>query len=164
MEIEIMTEGEGLVDVEALKVSHGGSLNEVIAIVAKRGGYAGEEAFIFVEDEDQPLDITIAVVTADSAKRVHHVHRLKEIEVVVFYGGQQISHKFAPSARVQKVLRWAVGPRGFKNIDPAIVPEMELTIHGQTESLPHKAHIGRFVKHPHGALKLDLTRPVIPNG
>ena len=77
---------------------------------------------------------------------------------------QQIRRRFRPAARVQRVLDWAVGPDGFKGIDPPIVPEMELALHGTTTALPKNAHIGRFVRHHEPCLKLDLIRGVIPNG
>ena len=163
MQIEVLVDGEGLADVAAISLPHGAPGRELIAAVAARGGFPAEEAFLFVEDEDEELDIAVLVVDERLSGRVHHVHRAKWIEVEVFYMGNDKKKEFRPAARVQRVLDWAVGPHGF-NIDPTIAPEMELALHGHTEALPKNAHIGRFVHHPHHGLALDLIRGVVPNG
>ncbi len=163
MEIDVLVEGEGLADVETVRLPHGAQVRELIAVVARKGGYPAEEALLFVEDGDEPLDLAVLVVDERMGERIHHVHRARQIEVTVFYMAGQKSKTFRPATRVQQVLDWAVGPNGFK-IDPSIAPEMELAIHGQTTPLPKNAHIGRFVHHPEHKLALDLIRGVVPNG
>lgn len=163
MTLEVFVEGEGLTEVELIELPDNASRRSIVEFVAKKSGFAPAEGFLFPEDEDEPLDLATPLVEADLHGRIHHVHRLRTIEVTVFYGGREIERAFSPATRVGRVLEWAVGPRGFK-IDPAIAPEMELALHGQTEALPKKAHIGRFVRPPHKKLKLDLIRGVIPNG
>jgi hypothetical protein len=162
MEIEIIVEGEGLPDIETIRIEEGGSGREIVAAVAVRGGFPAEEGLLFLEDGDEPLDIAIIVAEENSGK-VHHVHRARHVEVSVFYQGRQIEKRFSPSTRVQRVLDWAVGPHGFK-IDPAIAPEMELALHGTTKALPKEAHIGRYLHHPQQHLSFDLIRGVVPNG
>jgi hypothetical protein len=162
MEIEILVEGEGLVDVESIRVPAGTAAREIVAIVAGKGGFAVEEALLFAEDGDEPVDLTV-IIDERFVGKVHHVHRARRVEVVVFYKEKDHERQFSPSARVQRVLDWAVGPEGFK-IDPAIAPEMELALHDQTKALPKSAHIGRFVHHGVHRLELDLIRGVVPNG
>jgi hypothetical protein len=152
-EIEILVEGEGLAEVEAIRIPVGSAASEIVAAVAVKGGFPVEGAILFVEDCDEPIDLAIVVVDEDVSGKVHHVHRARKIEVGVF----------APSTRVQRVLDWAVSRDGF-NIDPAVAPEMELALHGQTKPLPKSAHIGRYVRHPHCELDFDLIRGVVPNG
>jgi hypothetical protein len=162
MEIDVLVEGEGLADVETVRLPHGAQVRELIAIVARKGGFPAEEALLFVEDGDEPLDLAV-LVDELTGERIHHVHRARQIEVTVFYMAGEKNKTFRPAARVQQVLDWAVSPKGFK-IDPSIAPEMELAIHGQTTPLPKNAHIGRFVHHPEHKLALDLIRGVVPNG
>jgi hypothetical protein len=163
MEIEVILEGEGLADVEAIRIPEGSLAQEIVAAVARKGGFPAAEGVLFVEDGEEPLDLAVVMTTEQVSGKVHHVHRVRKIEVGVFYQGQRKEKKFPPSARVQRVLDWAVGKDGF-NIDPAIAPEMELAIHGQTKALPKNAHIGRYIRHPHCALDFDLIRGVVPNG
>lgn len=163
MDIEIMVEGEGLADVESVKIPEGSPAREIVAAVAAKGGFRVEEGLLFVEDVEGPIDLAAVIVAESVRSTVHHVHRARMIEVTVFYQDREIGKRFPPSARVLRVLDWAVSPEGF-NIDSAIAPEMELALHGQTKPLPKNAHIGRYVKHPHDEVAFDLIRGVVPNG
>jgi hypothetical protein len=162
MEIEVLVEGENLPDVEAIRLPVGSAAREIVALVAAKGGFPAEEAVLFLEDGDNPLDLALVLVEEQVRGKVHHVHRARQVDVTVFYLAGQKEKRFPPSARIQRVLDWAVGPEGFR-IDPAIAPEMVLAKHGTTTALPKNAHIGRFVTQPH-SLKLDLIRGVVPNG
>jgi hypothetical protein len=163
MDIEVMVEGEGLTEVETIRIPEGSVAREIAKVVAVKGGFPVEEAILFIEDCEEPIDLAVVVVEEEVGGRVHHVHRARRIDVAVFYQSHQIDKRFAPSTRVQRVLDWAVGPDGFK-IDPAIAPEMELALYGQTTALPKNAHIGRYIRHPHHELAFDLIRGIVPNG
>ena len=163
MNFEILIEGEGIEEVQAIEILDGSTAREIIATLALKGGFPAEEANLFVEDEEQPLELDYVIGESSIRGKVHHIHRARHIEVTVYYQGQQKDRRFSPSVRIQRVLDWAVGSKGFA-IDPIIAPEMELSQHGQTAALPKNAHIGRFVSHPHKSLLLDLIRGVIPNG
>jgi hypothetical protein len=162
VEVEIIVEGEGLAEVEIIRIEEGSAGREIVAAVAVRGGFPAEEGFLFLEDSEEPLDVEV-IVGEENTGRVHHVHRVRHIEVSVFYQDRRIEKRFSPATRVQRVLDWAVGPRGF-NIDKAIAPEMELALHGSNITVPKDAHIGRFLRHPEHCLSFDLIRGVVPNG
>jgi hypothetical protein len=163
MDIEVIVEGEGLSEVETIRIPRGGAAREIVVAVAAKGGFPAEEGILFVEDSDDPLDPALVVVEETLARKVHHVHRARHVEVAVYYQGRHIEKRFSPSTRVQRVLDWAVGPHGF-NIDRTIAPEMELALHGKTTALPKDAHIGRYIRHPHRELAFDLIRGIVPNG
>ena len=163
MEIEILVEGEGLEDIEAITVPIGSSARVIVEVIAAKAGFAADEALLFVEDGDEPLDLKLVVIDETTSKRIHHVHRSPHVEVVTFYKNSSIHRRFRPSARVQRVLDWVVGPDGFK-IDSQIAPEMELALHDKITPLPKSAHIGRFIRHHQHMLELDLVRGVVPNG
>jgi hypothetical protein len=162
MNIEIPIEGEGLADVELVAVETGSALEVLVIAVSAKTGIAVEELFIFEEDADEPLGLDL-VIEEVRAGVTHHVHRARRIEITVNYLGLSPSKDFPPSARVQTVLDWAVRVPEFK-IDATIAPEMELALAGETKELPKRAHIGRYVKHPHHRLDLDVIRGVILNG
>jgi hypothetical protein len=163
MDIEIMAEGEGLAEVEEIRIPEGSPARVIVAAIAAKGGYATEDALLFVEDCDEPLDLAIILSHDERERKVHHVHRALKIEVAVYYQSRHVTRHFPPSARVQRVLDWAVGRDGF-NIDPVIAPEMELAFQSTGTALPKNAHIGRYVRHPHHKLALDLIRGIVPNG
>jgi hypothetical protein len=157
--LTILVEGENLTEVIAITVRPDAVGHDVITQVAVIANFHPDAGHLFCEDGDGPLDPTAPV----HHDRIHHVHRAEAIEVTVSYMSGEHKKSFPPSTRVQRVLDWAVGPHGFA-IDPSIAPEMELNEVGQPTPLPKSAHIGRFVKHPHHKLHLDLTRGVVPNG
>ena len=163
MYIEIIVEGEGLAEVEIVRIPAGSTAREVVAAVASKSGFPTEEGYLSLEDAEEPLDLATVITEETTGGKVHHVHRVLKIDAIVFYQGHQMDKHFPPSARVQRVLDWAVGPDGFK-IDPVIAPEMELALHGQTTALPKNAHIGRYVRHPHHQVAFDLIRGQVPNG
>jgi hypothetical protein len=160
--VEIIVEGEGLLDVATIGVEEGSTGREIVAAVAVKGGFPAEEALLFIEDCEEPLDLNLIVAT-ENIGRVHHVHRARHIEVSVFYQCRQIGKRFSPATRVQRVLDWVVSPQGL-NIDKTIAPEMELALHGSTAALPKDAHIGRYLRYPQHCLSFDLIRGVVPNG
>jgi hypothetical protein len=168
-DIEVMVEGEGLADVEIIRIPQGRTAREIVAAVALKGGFPAEEAVLLIEDSDQPVDLAIVLTEDTTGGKVHHVHRAKQVALTVFYKHLEKEKHFPPSARVQRVLDWAVSKDGF-NIDPTIAPDMELALHDekipddQKQPLPKNPHIGRYVHHPHHCLALDLIRGKVPNG
>lgn len=163
MEIDVLLEGEGATEVEVIQIVPGVERRVIVEEFARRRGFVGEAAFLFLEDEDAPLDLGCLVTETEDAPRVHHVHRVGRIDVTIYYKGEHKSKEFSPATRIQSVLDWAVGLHGYA-LDPTIAPEMELALHGQETPLPKNAHIGRFVRHPDESLSLDLVRGVVPNG
>lgn len=163
MSTQLLVDGEGFADLEIVAIEHDILAKDFLELIAARRGWRAEEAFLFIEDEDQPICATELLEIEVAPRNVHHVHRRQSVMVTVRYKNLEKQHEFAPSARVQRVLDWAVGEHGFR-IDPTIAPEMELAIHGTEEALSKGAHIGRFVAHHHAELELDLIRGVVPNG
>jgi hypothetical protein len=163
MDIQILAEGEGLSDATLFILPDGSTAGSIIAAISAKTGIPASESLLFAEDGTEPISATEVAVSKESAHGLFHVHRARQIAVTVNYSGGSKEKEFTPATRVQVVLDWAVGRDGF-NIDPAIAPEMELALQGQTTPLPRQAHIGRFVRHPAHELKLDLIRGVIPNG
>lgn len=163
MDIEVLTEGEGLADVESVALPAGALAGKLIEAVAAKAGYPATEALLFAEDEAEPVATETPMTTELVSGRVYHVHRARKVDVSVSYKADSKNKGFPPSSRFQTILDWVTGPDGFA-IDPAIAPEMELAIHGETTPLPKSAHIGRYVNHPENTLALDLIRGVVPNG
>ena len=161
LSVEVLAEGEGLETVEAVVIRHGSRLREIVRMIALKGGYEPTEALLFIEDEPETLNLEIIVDGTYPHHRKHHVHRIKQIDVVVHYAMASHQRHFPPSARVETALTWAI--REFE-IDPAMAAEFELTLVGSTEELPGSKHIGTLLRHPACRLELNLVRGVMPNG
>lgn len=159
--------GHGLVDVV---VPHGASVRVLVEAMATRGGHAVEEAFVFVDDADEPLALDVVVDEAHPHHRRHHVHRRRTVEVVVNYADGREQGRFSPATRVERVLRWAVAQ--FPQIDATLASELELKVaddgsglpEDQRPELPVADNLGQHVPHGTGRIELDLTRGVIANG
>ncbi len=110
MDIEVIVEGEGVADVETIRIPHGSAAREIVVGVAAKGRFPAEEGILFLEDSAEPLDLAVRVIEEAVSGKVHRVHRAREIEATVFYMGLQKPHRFPPSTRIQRVLDWTVGP------------------------------------------------------
>jgi hypothetical protein len=158
--LEVLVEGEGLASAEIITVSRGGILREIIKIAALKGGYGHTEALIFLEGGSLPLDPDTVLSDAHPHHRKHHVHRLREVEVVVHYT-RNVERRYPPSTKVETVLAWALKEIG---IDLAMATEFELAVMGSDVEVPGSKHIGSLVKHPACRIDFNLIRGVIPNG
>ena len=158
----ILVEGAGLSSLLKISIKNGVKLQEIVEVAAKQGGFSPVGAFLFLEDKETPLNLELVIDETYDRTQIHHVHRAKTIEVIVFYEQGDKKRSFSPSNTVGRVLAWAVKAFG---IDPEKAPEMKLALHGTETPLDNADHIGRFVPHHHeNRLKLDLIRPVVPNG
>ena len=81
------------------------SLIEVVGVVG--------DVQVWAEDADEPLaaDATVAVLADRDVAAVHVGNG--PITVTVTYNGQTKSESFGPGTKIDKVLDWAVGARGF---------------------------------------------------
>lgn len=115
---------------------------------------------IIREGDDEPLTSTVLIEAAYPHKRRHHVHRVGDVEVTVYYQARQDTRRFRRSATVEDVLTWAIA--AFQ-VDPTMASEFELTRHGNKEELPGTEHVGHLAG-AHRELALDLVRGSIANG
>jgi hypothetical protein len=143
----ILVEGAGLKEVVEVSVKSGAQLQEIIVAVAQIGNFAPEKAHLFLEDEAIPLNPEHHLdAKRPHPKKVYHVHTQKEIEVKVFFNGQEHKRHFSPATTVKKVKAWAT-------------EEVHLSLHGTSEPLSETAHIGRFVAHDKNKIELDVNIP-----
>lgn len=109
---------------------------------------------IWAEDADEPLAADAKVsVLADQDVAAVHVGK-GPIAVSVTYNGQTKSESFGPGTKIDKVLDWAVGQRGF-DIPEGDQDDMVLREHGSPNDLDPDTHIGTLADK--GVLALDLV-------
>jgi hypothetical protein len=150
---EIWVEGAGMTQIVPVAVKPNAPLQEVISSVARIGNFPPQDAFIFLENESNPLNPNLPLDANHPRHRIHHVHTQKEIAVTVFYNGKEHQMHFSPATTVKKVNAWADYQCEIFDQDAA---EAYLAIHGYSAPLPSAAHIGRFVMHDQKHLELDL--------
>ena len=120
---------------------------------------ATEEMQLFEHGHDKPLPCP-----PHGRKAIRLVgHRCPIVTLEVRYEHRTIEHRFAPSETVFKALQWAVGKKGF-NLDPVAAAKANLILPGADAPLPREAALGKFVKHGHCALVVDLTLKDFSNG
>lgn len=120
---------------------------------------AVEEAMLFLEDQDEPLAKDRSVEQSGMKNRHHvHCHKCHRVRVVVRYNGVDKTEAFPPSAKVKRVLKWALDEFQLKGAD-AENKVLRLSDPPQTE-LTNDAHIGSFVSSPRCELNLCLVPPV----
>ncbi|MEH2521974.1 hypothetical protein V1279_007547 [Bradyrhizobium sp. AZCC 1610] len=118
-----------------------------------------EEMHLFEHGHDQPLSCP-----PHGRKAIRLVgHRCPVVMLEVRYEHRTIEHRFAPSETVFKALQWAVGKKGF-NLDPVAAAKANLILPGADAPLPREAALGKFVKHGHCTLVVDLTLKDFSNG
>jgi hypothetical protein len=145
---------------QIVELELGRRVTAILGIVAAERGWKVEELILVRDGEDEPLTDVVLVDEHYPHKQRHHVHRVGEISVTVYYqSGQHVRH-FRRHTTVGDVLSWAVV--AFK-VDPNIAIEFELARHGIKEELPKTEHIGH-VAEERCELALDLVRGDIANG
>src|SRR5215469_4924614 len=116
-EIEIFLQGEGIPEITLLRVPSNGTVRDVIKNAETQGvRFAGDERslVVFVEDQETALSPDLLLVDAHIGPRSRvHVHRCHRLEVAVNFNAAQKTQAFPPSATIERVKRWAVGPEGF---------------------------------------------------
>jgi hypothetical protein len=135
-------------------------IDEITVAAGLKGG-PDEKLLLFIEDVEEPLEHDRKVCECEIRHRHHvHCHPCRSIKVDVFYNGDKHA-TFPPSAKVARVLEWAV--KAFK-LTPAEAADKILTLKSSEDELPLDAHIGSFAKPHECAVNLCLTAPVEVNG
>jgi hypothetical protein len=132
---------------------------EVVSFVVAETGRV-ELTEIFLEDEEDCLVEEHRVVEIVIEEfRLIHVGTKGKIKVTVSYNSRKVDREFAPSATMQKIIEWAISPRGLGLEGSAADYQLKLG----TEILPPDAHLGQIAggkKH----VTLSLVFRVKPQG
>lgn len=119
--------------------------------------FGGDEFELRERDADERLN------DLGSRKAMSVVaHRCTKVRVTVTFD-REIKDDFAPSATVNKVLRWAVGKKGFK-LDDDQQAKANLILPDANEPLPREAMIGQFATAGACSVGLELTLKDFTNG
>lgn len=105
--IDLFYQGEGIGEIAHIELEPEATFAILKArLVEKHGVLQG--SFMFLEDEDEPLDEALLVKDRATAKGLKvHIHRCRHVEVTVTFNGETVERRFSPSATVARVKRWA---------------------------------------------------------
>ena len=166
-EIEIFLQGEGIPEITLVRVLGNGTVRDILKSAETQGvQLAGDERtlVIFVEDGEEilPHDLSLEDAHIGHRSRVH-VHRCHRLEVTVNFNAAQKAHAFPPSATIERVKRWAVGPEGF-GLHGIDATEHLLQLCHSTTRPDEDTHIGSLVAFPDCGLCFDLVPKVRVEG
>jgi hypothetical protein len=156
--IEVFLQGEGIAEVQLVKVSLDLTVRELIEKARTIGTVSeceGAVPILLVEDSDEELKPESKLAEAGIGHRHRvHCHRCRRIEVTVNYNGEHRSHSFSPSTTVRKVKRWADDEFKLKGVDAT---EHALQICGTNKRPDEDVHIGSLAEFPNCKLCFDLV-------
>jgi hypothetical protein len=164
-EMELYIHTQEWVEPKLVKTSQDSTVKQIIELVAQHGCFDGkvdEEILVFIEENDEPIGRHRTLSECEIRHRHHlHLHRCRKVRVSVFYNEEK-HESFPPSAKVRRVLKWAIN--AFK-LTPAEAADKILVLKGNTDQeLDPDAHIGSFAKPHQCTVELCLTAPVEING
>ena len=141
------------------------TVKELVEVVIAQGCFGGPvegEVLVFIEEQDEPLGHGQTLAECEVRHKHHiHVHHCKRVKVGVSYNSER-HELFAPSAKVKKVLKWAI--KAFA-LTPAEAADKILVLKSNPDAeLNPDAHIGSYVKPNQCAVELCLVAPVEING
>jgi hypothetical protein len=101
-----------------------------------------DDDIVLAEDREAPVNLGASLTQAEIADRGHvFVGRVRKLTVDVEFNNLTKSEEFPPSARVAKVLDWAVGKDGF-DLSKADAAEHTLALCASGEIPAPDVHIG----------------------
>lgn len=153
---EILIQGESIPDIQLVSIAGKATVARLLSEAAKQCEIAkADDALLFLEDEDEPLDRTSAL-PANAAGQPHrvHIHRCRKVLVTVTYNGRALEEKLSPALTVARVKRQFARLFGLEPKDAA---EHVLQISGTTERPEPDTQIGALTRKGVCAVSFDLV-------
>src|SRR5262249_4299193 len=135
----------------------------LLALLINKHGITGD-ALLFLEDEAEPVDPQHKIrAKAGRAGVKAHIHRCREIEVVVHFKDKTIKETFAPSTTIARVKHWVTVRKLGMTEEEASHHHLQLT--GTTDQPEPGTHIGALASCPKCKVEFDLvTTPKVNGG
>ena len=117
-------------------------------------GHGIADATAWLEDVDDPLDISALLSEALRPQQHLHLSSCRRVVTTVAYAGRTISDEFPPGTTIGRVRTWAVGHDGF-DLPQKERPRHEVGLCGSGVIADRNDHIGTLATDC--ALCLDLA-------
>jgi hypothetical protein len=160
--IDLFYQGEGIGEIAHVELEPDATFAILKArLVEKHAVPHG--ALLFLEDEDEPVNEALLVKERATAKGLKvHIHRCRHVEVTVAFNGETVERRFAPSATVARVKRWAAEDKFGMSKEEA--GEHVLQIAGTHDRPAPGTHIGALTDGKVCGLAFDLVPDERVNG
>lgn len=160
--VDLFYQGEGVRETAHLELEPDATFANLKARLSEKHGFA-PEAILFIEDEDEPIDAAVRVKDRATQKGLKvHVHRCRHIEVTVTFNCETVERRFAPSATVARVKRWAAERKFDMSEEDA--GEHALQTGGTHDRPAPGTHIGSLTDGKVCGLAFDLVADERVNG
>lgn len=160
--VDVFYQGERAAQVEHCEIGADEPIATLKAALAAKHGASGDE-LLFLEDGDEPLDETVRISSLAGPRGIKvHLHRCRHVEVTVHFGEKSAARKFAPSATIARVKRWAAEEEFHMTKDEA--SEHVLQITGTHDRPRPGTHLGTLTSCPRCSASFDLVPDVRVNG
>ena len=160
--VDLFCQGEGIGEIVHIELELDATFAHLKARLAEEYRIS-EDALLFIEDEDEPIDETVLVKDRATAKGLKvHIHRCRHVKVTVMFNGKTAECHFAPSATVARVKRWAAEKEFGMSEDEA--GEHVLQVAGTHERPAPGTHIGALTDDKADSVSFDLVPDERVNG
>lgn len=144
-----------------------------VADLLRELGESSDEVLVFIaerEDEDGDIDIEVLEVSKDKllsellgkGKILHlHCHHCRRVHVTVNYGPHQLEHRFAPSVRVRRVLKWSKKKLKLTDAD---AENLALFLCGGNDKVVGSKHLGELTSGKSCDVCFSLGKEINPEG
>jgi hypothetical protein len=160
--IDIYYQGDGIWSLEHIEVIPDETFAALQALIAKKHSLVGE-VLLFLEDEIEPADPRAKI--GDKAGRAGikaHVHRCRQIQVVVHFKDKSIHGEFAPGTMIARVKHWAAVRKLGMTEEEASDHHLQLA--RTTDQPDPGTHIGTLATCPKCKVEFDLVTTPKVNG
>ena len=160
--IDLFCQGEGVGEIVHIELELDATFAVLKSRFTEKYGIP-DDALLFIEDEDEPIDESVLVKDRATAKGLKvHIHRRRHVKVTVMFNGKTVECHFPPSATVARVKRWAAEKEFGMSEDEA--GEHVLQIAGTHDRPAPGTHIGALTDDKVDSLSFDLVPDERVNG
>ena len=160
--IDLFCQGEGIGEIVHIELDLDATFALLKARLAEEYPIP-EDALLFIEDEDDPIDGTVLVKDRATATGLKvHIHRCRHVKVNVMFNGKTAESHFPPSATVARVKHWAAEKEFGMSEDEA--GEHVLQVAGTHDRPAPGTHIGALTDDKADSVSFDLVPDERVNG
>ena len=160
--IDLFCQGEGVGEIVCIELAPDATFAVLKARLTEKYRI-GDDALLFIEDEDDPIDESVLVKDRATATGLKvHIHRCRHVKVTVMYNGRTVECRFPPSATIARVKRWAAVKEFGMSEEEA--GEHVLQIPGTHDRPAPGTHIGALTNDKTDRLSFDLVADERVNG
>lgn len=160
--IDLFCQGEGVGEIVHIELAPDATFAVLKARLTEKYRI-GDDALLFIEDEDDPIDESVLVKDRATATGLKvHIHRCRHVKVTVMYNGRTVECHFPPSATIARVKRWAAVKEFGMSEEEA--GEHVLQISGTHDRPAPGTHIGALTNDKTDRLSFDLVADERVNG